>query len=609
MGRNGKERFWRGEYPVNREEFPFWSERIQAAYDVGLKAHEGQTRVTTGEPYFNHCIEVAGIIESWCYTKESKFVEDLVCAALLHDTVEDTDLTLEQIKEMFGEEVAFLVDGVSKFKSEEGKGSNDHETIKKVLEGYFVDPRVAILKLADRVQNMKSLKDMPVGRQGPKAWETEEVYARIAEALGMWEVMRNLKDASFPLRFPERFREVSAILEKDPRRSPEYISALCDDVERIAEMSRIKCEVGFRLAGLRQVDQKRRRQKRLLGENGYEDVSDVVSIGVSVDTVDDCYRMLGQVRGYYTGNLDLSRGVDTIAVPADNGYRALKEVINLGFGAVEIVIMTKEMEEFNNWGVVSLIRSGVEDLSGFRMKIIFTPDNEVRVLSLVATGWDAAAAINPELVKRMTVIKVNGEYCLPCMQVPHAAEVEVIARKTGVYLEDRSWSTASSRRTERILQKGLERVEYEKTVEWGEIKAKYMLAQRGVLTFEDIRDEIIPRLSELGCRTISELLFAIGGGEIDDKRLDGVLDKKGHEVNKQTLGLTTVLVSGKDGVGILHKLTGMIWESGGNIVRSVNRGLGEYELRIVIKGMNKKAEDELRRRLVESGSYKEVLVV
>lgn len=607
MGRNDKEGLRGGEYPVKREEFPFWTERIQRAYELGLSAHEGQTRVTTGEPYFNHCIEVAGIIESWCYTKESRFVEDLVVAALLHDTVEDTELTLEEIENEFGPEVAFLVDGVSKFKSE--GGGSDHETIKKVLEGYFVDPRVAILKLADRVQNMKSLKDMPVGKQGPKAWETEEIYARIAEALGMWEVMRSLKDASFPLRFPERFREVSTILEKDPRRSPEYISALCNDVERIAEMAGIKCEVGFRLAGLRQADQKRRRQKRLLKENGYEEVSDVVSIGVSVQTIDDCYRMLGQVRGYYTGNLDQGRAVDTISVPADNGYRALKEVVNLGFGAVEIVIMTKEMEEFNNWGVVSLIRRGVEDLSGFRMKIIFTPDSEVRVLPLVATGWDAAAAINPELVKRMTAIKINGEHWLPSMQTPHAAVVEVIARRTGVYLEDRSWNTASLRRTERILQKGLERVEYEKTVEWGEMKARRMLAKRGVLNFEDIKNEIIPRLSELGCRTISELLFAIGGGEIDEKRLDGVLDKKGHEVNKQTLGLTTVLVTGHDEPRVLHRLTGVISNLGGNIVRSVNTGDSDFEVRIVVRGLDIQGEQRLKKELEQSGKFREVLVV
>src|SRR3990167_263840 len=197
-------------YPRKKEEFPFWSERIQKAFEVGQKAHEGQTRKTSGEPYFNHCVAVAGIIESWVSdprppnsgaflsvdTERGKwnelFVEDLICAALLHDTVEDTKLTLEDIRKMFGDEVAFLVDGVSKFKSEGLEGS-DHETIKKVLKGYFVDPRVVILKLADRIHNMETLGDMPMNKQGPKAWETEEIYARMAEALGMWKVMRELK--------------------------------------------------------------------------------------------------------------------------------------------------------------------------------------------------------------------------------------------------------------------------------------------------------------------------------------------------------------------------------------------------------------------------------
>lgn len=597
------------EYPRNREEFPFWSERIQKAFEVGQKAHEGQTRKTTGEPYFNHCVAVAGIIESWVFVKESRFIEDLICAALLHDAVEDTELTLADIRKMFGDEVAFLVDGASKFKSEGSEGS-DKETIKKVLEGYFVDPRVVILKLADRTHNMESLPEMPTNKQGPKAWETEEIYARMAEALGMWKVMMKLKDAAFPIRFPKRYEEVKGMMDRDLRRNENYIQGLQNMIQSFADGADIDCVIGHRLAGLRQIDQKRRKMNRLMSESGYEDVSDVMSIGITVDTSDDCYRMLGVLRRKLGYRLDSGRAVDMIAYPADNGYKALKEVVDLGFGAVEIVIMTREMEEFNNWGVVGLIRNGVEDLSGFRMKIVFTPDGEIRVLPLAATGWDVAMAINPQLVKRMTAIIVDEKSYLPSSQIPHASVVEVVADIVGVYQKDRSWMATAMPKTRRILKDGIQRMEYENTVAKGVLMARKMLAKRGVLTFEDIRNEIIPRLSELGCRTTGELLFAIGAGEIDEKRLDAVLDHGKIKINKETLGLTTVLVHGRNANGVLSHLSGVITQRGGDIVRSVNRdNWGIFEIRIVIRGLRSEQEEALREELERDGRYTEVLVV
>lgn len=597
-------------YSRNREEFPFWSERIQKAFEVGQKAHEGQTRKTTGEPYFNHCVAVAGIIESWVFVKESRFVEDLVCAAFLHDAVEDTDLTLEDIRKTFGDEVAFLVDGASKFKSEGLEGS-DKETIKKVLEGYFVDPRVVILKLADRIHNMETLAEMPPEKQRPKAWETEEIYARMAEALGMWKVMRELKDGAFPIRFPERYRMVKEIMDRDPRRSEGYIAALCNNVRTMSEKGGVEAEIGWRLSGLRQIDQKRRKMGRPIGDNGYESVSEVLSIGIRVETVEDCYRCLGLMRAHFGGNIDQSRSADTIAVRADNGYQALREVVDLGFGAVEVVIMTGEMEEFNNWGVISLIKKGVEDLSGYRMKFVFTPDGEVRVLPLTASLWDVAAAISPKLVTMMVAVKVNGEYELPSVQVLHGTTVEVIAgKRIGSFVSDRSWETASFGSTKRVLRQALEEVDYRRSVELGVMKSRKMLAPRGVLTFGDIRDEITPLLSLLGCRNIDELLFAIGDGEVDEERLDFVLDHGEVKINKETLGLTTVLVHGRNATGILYHLTGVIKHRGGDIVRSVNRDDGGmFEIRIVIRGLEKQQEDALREELGSDGRYTEVLVV
>lgn len=610
MAGSENEKTWRGEYPVSKEEFPFWSPRIQKAYEIGKKAHEGQTRKTTGEPYFNHCVEVAGIIEAWVSVNQSRFVEDLICAALLHDTVEDTDLTLEQIMEEFGGEVAFLVDGVSKFKSEGAKRS-DRETIKKVLEGYFVDPRVVILKLADRIQNMQSLGKMLEQKREPKAWETEEVYARLAGALGMWEVMRDLKDAAFPFRYPTNFQKVKEIIDLDPRREKSTINGWCQMIEQIVQGSGLDASVGYRLAGYRQIDQKRKRLMRTRGEQGYQDVSEVLSIGITVRTVEECYRVLGILRSSLGYRLDPGKAIDNIAYPAANGYRSLKEVADFGLGVVEIVIMTKRMEEFNNWGVISLIRDNREDLAEYRMKIIFTPDGEIRALPVAATGWDAAAAINPELVLNLVKIEVNGVSVNPNFPVPHAAELKVIAeRNMGRYQTDSGWQTAASPETKRLLLAGIREKEYQKIVEKGTRMAASFLAKRGVLSFNDIRDEIVSKLSLLGCKNIGELLFGIGSGEIDNLRLDMVLDQGELPVNKQTLGLSTAMVRGRDQVGVLHALAGVITELGGNIVRVANRDIdGNFEIRIVIRGFDVNCEENLRERLKADSRYSEVVVV
>jgi (p)ppGpp synthase/HD superfamily hydrolase len=242
------------------------------------------------------------------------------------------------------------------------------------------------------------------------------------------------------------------------------------------------------------------------------------------------------------------------------------------------------------------------------MKIVFTPDGEIRVLPLAATGWDVATAINPQLVKRMTAIIVDGKSYLPSNQIPHASVVQVVADITGVYLKDRSWMTMAMPKTRRILKDGIQRAEYENTVADGVLMARKMLANRGVLTFEDIRNEITPRLSELGCRTTGELLFAIGAGEIDEKRLDAVLDH--GKVNKETLGLTTILVHGRNETWILAHLTTLISSLGGNIVRNVNHYDGDiFEIRIVIRGLGREQEEALREELGKDGRYSEVLVV
>ncbi|MDD4938313.1 MAG: HD domain-containing protein, partial [Candidatus Shapirobacteria bacterium] len=188
----------------------FESERVVSAYNFAQKSHEGQFR-KSGEPYFTHCVEVCNILKNeWGITDENYLV-----AALLHDTVEDCGLTIEQLKLQFGIEVAELVSGVTKLKS-----STDRETLKKVLDKSYINPGVAVIKLADRLHNMRTLQFMKPEKQIEKSQETLDIYTRLAESLGLWNAKTELEDLCFKYLDPEKYQKTLTDLESDPRLSP-----------------------------------------------------------------------------------------------------------------------------------------------------------------------------------------------------------------------------------------------------------------------------------------------------------------------------------------------------------------------------------------------------
>ena len=334
-------------------------ERVRLAMEKAIKAHEGQFR-KSGEAYVNHCVAVAGILESWGLSQVSH--EDLFCAAMLHDADEDTDYGVVDIESDFGKRVAELVDGVSKFRSEEGDDSEvDRETLRKVVMKTFIEPKVGLLKLADRLHNMRTMGAMPREKQAAKAWETLMVYVPLAESLGMWVVKTELEDLAFSYIDSYKYEATRTELDKDKRLKPDFVEGAVERVERLLELASLQGEMGVRVGGYWKSCKKREKagMKGLSGLESFSEINDVLSLRVRFENVDDCYGFLGTLRQYFGVLVDETRADDFISTsPRDNGYMALQETVNFIEGAVEIAIMTEEMEDFNNWGVISLLRRG-----------------------------------------------------------------------------------------------------------------------------------------------------------------------------------------------------------------------------------------------------------
>ena len=596
------------------EDFLPRREEIKLALEKAISAHEGQFR-KSGEAYVTHCVAVASILKSWGLTQEKH--EELFCAALLHDADEDTDYGLVEIKKDFGDKVAGLVDGVSKFRSE-GRTGTDRETLRKVVMNTFVDPKVGLLKLADRLHNMRTLVAMPEDRRAAKAWETMNVYVPLAESLGMWVVKTELEDLAFLYIDPLKYEKIKAELDGDKRLELRFIEEVVERVESLLESSDLLGEVGIRVGGYWKSFKKRERagMKGLSELESFSDINDILSLRIVLESVDDCYRFLGRLRQYFGVMADETRADDFISIaPRDNGYMALQETINFTEGAVEVAMMTKEMEEFNNWGVVSLLRQGVEDLSGYRLKLLFTPAGEVRFLPVGANGVDLAARLNRSLLANMTGVRVDGENWGLGRPLPNGATVEILTGENGEVVEaDDLLKNELLPSTRRTVEELIKQREHDRLVETGERLMENVLSKRGLFSLGDILgvrpewgDKVKRVMFEFGCGDLRDLHYKFACGALGPARLADFLDEVG--INKIDLELVSVSLSGVNRRRVLADVSEMISSIGGDIVnfKLVWVGEGKYRLRFVVAELV--GREEKLRNLLSGDNGERVTVI
>jgi GTP pyrophosphokinase len=351
-------------------------ERIMKAYEFGAIAHEGQTRIS-GEPYISHPVAVAQTLADMHLDSQT------IVAAILHDVVEDTDIAIAELEDQFGTEVATLVDAVSKLDQMHftNRAEAQAESFRKMMLAMIEDIRVILVKLADRMHNMETLGAMPREKQARIARETLEIYAPIANRLGINHMKVALEDLGFRYLYPYRYAVLQRALKKSKGSQRQIVKRISESILKAMEEEGITGEVRGREKHLYSIYKKMAGKKRILN-----DVVDVYGFRIIVDDVNTCYRVLGIVHGLYKPMP--GRFKDYIAIPRVNGYQSLHTTL---FGP-------KGFEEF--------LESVKVDL--FPDKIyVFTPKGDILPMPKGATIVDFAYAVHTDVGNRCVAGKVD----------------------------------------------------------------------------------------------------------------------------------------------------------------------------------------------------------
>ncbi len=315
---------------------------IKSAYAFALAAHEGQTRYS-GEPYMTHIAEVGYKLADMGMGPRT------VAAGLLHDTIEDTNTTSEIVKEKFGEEILFLVDGVTKLSSVRYYGKDRHnESLRKLFVATSQDIRVLIIKLTDRLHNMETLHHVPQEKQLRIARETLEIYVPIAHRLGMGKIRKELEDLAFPYVYPEDCRRVKLLLEQRAGKNNDLLEKERKTLQkRLVDAKLLNFNTSYRVKGLYSLYHKLMRKEWDIAA-----VYDLLAMRVVVETVEDCYRTLGIIHELWRPLP--GRMKDYIAFPKPNGYQSIHTTVTTSHGTImEIQIRTRKMHQESEFGVAS----------------------------------------------------------------------------------------------------------------------------------------------------------------------------------------------------------------------------------------------------------------
>ena len=425
-------------------------EPIARAYEFGAAAHEGQTR-KTGEPYITHPVAVAQELA------EMHLDSEAIMAAILHDTVEDTEASLPQIVEQFGSEVALLVDGVSKLDQIQfhSRAEAQAESFRKMMLAMIEDIRVILVKLADRLHNMQTLGAMPQDKKRRIARETLDIYAPIANRLGINRLKIELEDLGFRHLYPMRYRVLEKALRRSKGSQRQIVKRISEEFSESIKSEGIEADVIGREKHLYSIYRKMAEKKRLLG-----DVVDVYGFRIVVDEVSTCYQVLGLIHGLYKPMP--GRFKDYIAIPRVNGYQSLHTTL---FGPkglpLEVQIRTRNMDRVAEAGVASHWQYKAEDrvdatpqrrarewLSNlaelqetgsseeflesvkvdlFPDKIyVFTPKGDIMPLPKGSTTVDFAYSVHTDIGNRTVAAKIDRKLVPLRTQLTNGQTVEIV---------------------------------------------------------------------------------------------------------------------------------------------------------------------------------------
>ncbi len=440
--------------------------RIEDAIALATKAHEGQFR-KSGDPYITHPLAVMKIVEDWGMD------EDTIIAAVLHDTIEDTSITLQDIKDQFGEQVAFLVDGVTKLGSARS-GMRDLDTylpqtksnLLRLLVATGADIRVLIIKLADRLHNLRTLSALPPDKQKKIAKESLEVFAPLADRLNMGRLRVEMADIAFSYVDPKRYEELRNLIEEYNASAEKTMQKIRKEVSEALGREKIKFQMSGRVKSVYSLHRKLAKHNQNMGE-----IYDLTALRIIVNDITDCYLALGVIHSLY---MPMSGRIkDYIAMPKQNGYQSIHTtVITKDKRIVEFQIRTKEMHEYAERGLAASfyyneqkltenyktgkiqhlptnllwitelqdtaakLRAGKKvDIKKLRLNLfadkifVYTPKGDIIDLPKGSLPLDFAYRLHSEIGEHVIGVKINGKISNLNTKLKHGDVVEIMTSK------------------------------------------------------------------------------------------------------------------------------------------------------------------------------------
>jgi guanosine-3',5'-bis(diphosphate) 3'-pyrophosphohydrolase len=513
---------------------------VERAYDVAAHHHRHQKR-KSGDPYITHPLAVATILAELGMNTET------LCAALLHDTVEDTTYTLDQLRADFGDVIAALVDGVTKLDKVKYGEAAEAETVRKMVVAMSRDIRVLVIKLSDRLHNMRTLRYLPRPKQERKARETLEIFAPLAHRLGMNTLKWELEDLAFQTLYPKRFDEIARLVsERAPRRDV-YLQDVIENVSGDLREAKIKATVKGRPKHYYSIY-----QKMIAREVGFEEIYDLVGIRVLVDTVRDCYATLGTIHARW--NPVPGRFKDYIAMPKFNMYQSLHTtVIGPEGKPVELQIRTRAMHNRAEYGIAAhwkykeeTVGAGspgkagdmawlrqlldwqkettdpAEFLESLRFDLsvsevfVFTPKGQVLALPQGATPVDFAYAIHTEVGHRTIGARVNGRLVPLESTLDNGDTVEIFTSKSPDAGPSRDWlNFVKSARARNKIKHWFSKERRETAIEQGkDALARAMRKQNLPLQRMLSGEALVALAHDLRYADVSALYAAIGESHV-----------------------------------------------------------------------------------------------
>ncbi|MBQ9298401.1 MAG: bifunctional (p)ppGpp synthetase/guanosine-3',5'-bis(diphosphate) 3'-pyrophosphohydrolase [Clostridia bacterium] len=533
--------------------------KIMKAYEFANKQHENQLR-KSGEPYIIHPLEVANILA------ELEMDEDTICAALLHDVVEDTPVTIEDINKLFGESVAEMVAGVTKLNTLSYTSAQEQqvEDYRKMFLAMGKDIRVILIKLADRLHNMRTLKYLSRDRQIANAKETMDLYAPLANRLGIYTLKWELEDLSFRYLYPEEFFEIVQGLDKKREERLKFLDKIVQNVKDGLRKENIEFEIEGRAKHLYSIYRKMLRDNKTLDE-----IYDLFAIRILVNSVKDCYAALGVVHELYSPMP--GRFKDYIAVPKPNMYQSIHTTL-IGPNATpfEVQIRTWDMHRIAEFGIaahwaykeanktkksnvtvkddkLAWLRETLEwqkdtlDPDEFLKTLktelfedevyVFTPKGDIKVLPKGSTPIDLAYTIHAEIGNKMVGAKINGKM-MPILTQLNNGDIVEILTSDNAKGPSRDWikfvkSSSAKNKIQQFFKKALR----EENIVKGKEAIEKEIKRLGLSHAELFKPQFVQAaLDRYKYANLDDLYASIGFGAISQTK---IISRMLEEYNKE----------------------------------------------------------------------------